>query len=72
MEEYHSVETLYNTVLTQISTSTFIWSLPIKLRISFNNKYTVFINQDADNNVRSPAVFKFLNQYMENLNMATK
>ena len=49
-----------------------IRSLPIELRISFNDKYTAFINLDTDNNIRSPAVFKFLNQYVENLNNSFK
>ena len=68
MKEYHSIETLFNTVLTPDLNTNIIRSLPIKLRISFNNKYTAFFNLDTDNNICSPAVFKFLNQYVENLN----
>ena len=49
-----------------------IRSLPIELHISFNDKYTAFINLDADNNIPSPALFKFLNQYVENLNNSYK
>ena len=72
MKEYHSIETLYNAVLTPDLNTNIIRSLPIKLHISFNDKYTAFINLDADNNLRSPAVFKFLNQYVENLNNSFK
>ena len=68
MKEYHSIENLYNAVLTPDLNTNIIRSLPIELRISFNNKYSLFINLDADNNIHSPAVFKFLNQFVENLN----
>ena len=57
MKEYHSIETLYNAVLTPDLNTNIIRSLPIELRISFNNKYSAFIDLDADNNIRSPAVF---------------
>ena len=60
MEEYHSIETLYNTVLTQDLNINIIRSLPMELRISFNDKCIAFINLDSDNNICSPAVFKFL------------
>ena len=43
----------------------------MELRIIFNDKYTMFINLDPDN-ICSSAVFKFLNQYMENLNNSYK
>ena len=59
-------------MLTPDLNTNIIRSLPIELRISFNDKYTAFINLDADNNIRSPAVFKFLNQYVENLNDSFK
>ena len=72
MKEYHSIETLYNAVLTPDLNTNIIRSLPIKLHISFNDKYTAFINLDTDNNIRSPAVFKLLNQYVENLNSSFK
>ena len=70
MKEYHSIETLYNAVLTPDLNTNIIRSLPIELRISF--KYSAFIDMDADNNIHSPAVFKFLNQYVENLNNSYK
>ena len=62
MKEYHSIETLYKAVLTPDLNTNIIRSLPIVLRISFNDKYTAFINLDTDNNISSPAAFKFLNQ----------
>ena len=62
MKEYHSIETLYKAVLTPDLNNNIIRSLPIELCISFNVKYSEFINLGADNNIRSPAVFKFLNQ----------
>ena len=71
-ERISAIETLYNTVLTPDLNTNIIRSLPIELRISFNKKYTAFINLDTDNNIRSPAVFKFLNQYVENLNNSFK
>ena len=43
----------------------------MELRITFNDKYTMFINLDPDN-ICSPAVFKFINQYVENLNNSYK
>ena len=72
MKEYHLIETLYNAVLNQDLNANIIRSLPIELWITFNDKYTALINLDADNNICSPAVFKFLNQYMENLNNSYK
>ena len=72
MKEYHTIETLYNAVLTPDLNTNIIRSLPIELRISFNDKYFVFINLDADNNSPSPAVLKFLKQYVENLNNSYK
>ena len=68
VKEYHPIGTLYNKVLTFDLNSHIIRSLPIKLRISFKDEYIEFINLDADNNIRSPVVFGFLNKYMENLN----
>ena len=68
MKEYHSIETLYNAVLTPDLNNNIIRSLPIQLCISFQDKYSEFIDLDADINSHSPAVFKFLNQYVENLN----
>ena len=62
---------LYKAVLTPDLNSNIIRSLPMELRITFNDKYTMFINLDPDNNC-SPAVFKFLNQYAENLNNSYK
>ena len=59
-------------MLTPDLNTNIIRSLPIKLGITFNNKYTAFINLDTDNNICSPAVFKFLNQYVENLNSSFK
>ena len=59
MKEYHSIRTLYNTMLTPDLNINIIRSLSIELRISFNDKYTVFNNLDADNNICSAAVFKF-------------
>ena len=72
MKEYHPIETLYNAVLSPDLNANIIRSLPIKLRITLNDKYTVFINLDANNNICSPPVFKFLNQYVENLNNSYK
>ena len=69
MQEYNGI--LYNAVLTPDLNSNIIRSLPLELRITFNNKYTAFINLDPDN-ICSPAVFKFLNQYVENLNNSYK
>ena len=66
MKEYHSIVTLYNYVLAPDLNTNIIRSLPI------NDKYTAFINLDTDNNICSPAVFKFLNQYVENLNNSFK
>ena len=40
MKEYHSIETLFNALLTPDLNTNIIRSLPIKLRISFNDKYT--------------------------------
>ena len=48
-----------------------IQSLPIELHITFNDKYTAFLNLDPDNQY-SPTVFKFLNQYVEDLNNSYK
>ena len=56
------------TLLTPDLHTNIIRRLPIELRISFKDNYTVFINLDTDNNFCCPAVFKFLNQYVENLN----
>ena len=61
-----------NTVLNLDLNPNIIRSLPIELQITFNDKYTVFINLDANNNIYSPAVFKFLNKYVENLNNSYK
>ena len=59
-------------MLTPDLNTIIIRSLPIELCISFNDKYTDFINLDTDNNIHSPAVFKFLNQYVENINNSYK
>ena len=59
-------------MLTPDLKTNIIRSLPIELHITFNDKYTVFINLDTDNNICSPAVFKFLNKYVENLNNSYK
>ena len=64
VQEYHPRGILYNTVFTPDLNSNIIRSLPMELRITFNDKYTAFINLDPDN-ICSPAVFKFLNQYMQ-------
>ena len=72
MKEYHSIDTLYNAVITPDLNNNITRSLPAELRISFCDKYSAFIKLDADNNVRSPAVFKFLNDYVENLNNSYK
>ena len=58
----------HNAVITPDLNNNITRSLPTKLRISFCNKYSALIKLDADNNVRSPAVFKFLNDYVETLN----
>ena len=71
VQEYHPRGILYNPVLTPDLNSNIIRSLPMELRITFNDKYTTFINLDPDN-ICSPAVFKFLNQCVENLNNSYK
>ena len=65
MKEYHSVNLLYNAVITPDLNNNITRSLPAELRISFCDKYSAFIKQDADNNGQSPAVFQFLNEYVE-------
>ena len=72
VQEYHPVGNLYNTVLTPDLNSNIIRSLPMELSITFNDKYTAFIFLDPDNNICSPAVFKFLNMHVENLNKSYK
>ena len=72
VQEYHPIGTLHNSVLTPNLNSNIIRTLPMELRISFNKKYTAFFNLDPDNNICSPAVFKFLNLYVEDLNNSYK
>ena len=74
MEEYHSIETLYNTVLSAHPSSSTLSGVSLSSFVSssMTSKYTAFINLDADNNIHSPAMFKFLNQYVVNLNNSYK
>ena len=58
VQEYHPCGILYNAVLTPDLNSNIIRSLPMELRITFNDKYTTFINLDPDN-ICSPACSNF-------------
>ena len=63
MQQFHNVEDLHSVALTQHLILNIMRSLPLELRSSFNDKFMTFSNQDPSN-VRPPATFTFLAQFV--------
>jgi len=66
MENFHNKENLHNVALTQSLVQNIMKSLPIEVRPSFNDQFSKFRKQCPDN-VRSPATFLFLAQFVDEL-----
>ncbi len=66
MENFHNKENLHNVALTQSLVQNIMKSLPIEVRPSFNDQFSRFRKQCPDN-VRSPATFLFLAQFVDEL-----
>ena len=60
------MENLHSVTLTQTLIQNIMRSLPMEVRSSFNNQFMEFRSKDPDN-VRSPATFSFLAQYVNKL-----
>ena len=63
MQQFHNVEDLHSVALTQPLILNIMRSLRLELRSSFNNQIMNFRNQDPSN-LRPPAVFTFLAQFV--------
>ena len=63
MQQFHNVEDLHSVALTQYLILNIMRSLPLELRTSFNDQFMTFRNQDPSN-VRPPATFAFLAQFV--------
>ena len=66
MENFHNKENLHSVALTLSLVQNIMKSMPMEVRPSFNDQFSKFRKQCPDN-VRSPAMFLFLAQFIEEL-----
>ena len=66
MENFHNKENLHSIALTQSLVQNNMKSLQMEVRPSFNDQFSKFRKQCLDN-VRPPATFLFLAQFVEEL-----
>ena len=66
MENFHNKENLHSVALTQSLVQNIMKSLTMEVRPSFNDQFSKFREQCLDN-VRSPATFLFLAQFVEKI-----
>ena len=66
MENFHNKENLHSVALTQSLVQNIMKSLPMEVRPSFNDQFSKFCKQCQDN-VRPPATFLFLAQFVDEL-----
>ena len=66
MENFHNKENLHSVAITQSLVQNIMRSLPMEVRPSFNEQFSKFREQCPDN-VRPPATFLFLAQFVDKL-----
>ena len=66
MQNFHDKEDLHSVALTQHLVQNIMKSLPPEVRPSFNDQFSKFRKQ-CPANVRPPATFRFLAQFVEDL-----
>ena len=66
IQQFHNMEDLHNVAITPNLVQNVMRSLPVEVMSSFNNQFMDFRCKDPAN-VRSPATFKFLSQYVNKL-----
>ena len=66
IQQFHDLEDLHNVAITPNLVQNIMRNLPMKVMSSFNNQLMDFRSKDPAN-VRSPATFKFLSQYVKKL-----
>jgi len=66
MENLHNKENLLSVAITQSLVQNIMKSLPMEVRPSFNEQFAKFRKQSPDN-VRPPATFLFLAQFVDEL-----
>ena len=66
IQQFHKVENLHSVALTQTLIQNIVRSLPMEVRLSFNNKFVKFRKQDPDN-VQPSATFEFLANYVNEI-----
>ena len=66
VKQFHDAEDLYNVALTPSLNSFIMQNFPAEVRLSFNDKFQDFRAIDPAN-VRSPATFLFIAQFVSNV-----
>ena len=66
IQQFYDVDDLNNVTLTPSLVQNIMRSLPTEVMSSFNDQFIEFRSKDPAN-VRSPATFKFLSQYVQKL-----
>ena len=63
IQQFHAVDDLYNIAITPSLVHNIMRNLPDGMMTSFNDQFKEFRNKDPAN-VRSPATFKFISQFV--------